>query len=169
MMGRRSWPCVLVMLLLLGCAAGPRPGAPIPERSAAAAPTVGAPASRPADAATYLHVALAHLYAQGGQLAEAIGELRKAIDRDPKTPELWLQLAKWLARQEAYDDAVEAAKRGLALDPTAPAAHLTLADLYHAQKKPAEATAALEEAIRLNPSAPAPYETLARHFADRRD
>jgi len=117
MMVTRYWPCALVISLLLGCAAAPPPAATPTQRSASASGAPAAEPSRPADQTAYLHVALAHVHAQAGQIADAVAELRKAIDRDPKTASLWILLARWLGRLNAHDEAVAAAKQALALDP----------------------------------------------------
>src|SRR5262245_33096759 len=160
----RGWPSALVLALLLGCAASPqRAGTP-----AEGNPTAPPPAPRrPADAAAYLHTTMAHMYAQAGRTNDAITELKKAIERDGRSPTLWVLLAKWQGRQEVYGEAVASAQKAISLDPRWPTAHVTLAELYHAQKKDAEAAQALEEAIRLDPPAPEPYETLARYYFER--
>ena len=163
---RRGVASVLVTLLFLGCAAGPKSAETAPEAGAAAERGRPVPAERPADPVAYLHVVRAHYYAEAAEWAEAVTELRRALDRDSRTPALWHQLARWLGRQGAHAEAVAAAKRALALDPGRAAVYLTLAEAYHALKNEAEATTALEQAIRLNPQATDAYETLARYAAE---
>ena len=147
---RRRVASALVTLLFLGCAAGPKPADPAPDASGA--PTRGRAASeRPADPVVYLHLVRAHYHAEAAEWPQAVAELRKALDRDPRAPALWHLLARWLGRQGAHAEAIAAAKQALALDPQRSAVYLTLAETYHAQKNDAEATAALEQAIRLTP------------------
>src|ERR1700751_5696744 len=104
-----GWRGILVTLCLLGCAAAPSAG---PGATVAGAPTRG----RATDREAYFHVAAANYYAQAGDLTQAVSELRKALARDSKTPTLWLQLARWLARQNAVDEAVAAARQASSLD-----------------------------------------------------
>src|SRR5262245_21458813 len=161
----RAWPSALVLALLLGCAASPQRAA-VPDGNPTAPP---AAPRRPADPAAYLHTSMAHMYAQAGRMNEAIAELKKAIERDGRSPTLWVLLARWQGRQENYSEAIAAAQKAIALDARLPAAHIALAELYHAQKKDTEAAQALEEAIRLDPPAPEPYELLARYYFEGKD
>src|SRR5205823_10094956 len=59
----------------------------------------------------YYFYSIAQLMAQGGRFKEAIEPLREAIKRDPDSAVLWTQLAQWLARSDAPDEAVQAARR----------------------------------------------------------
>ena len=94
---------------------------------------------RPADPIAYLHLVRAHYYAEAAEWPQAVAELRRAIDRDPKSAPLWHLLARWLERQGAHAEAITAAKEAIALDPGAAGAYLTLAEAYHAQKNETEA------------------------------
>src|SRR5207247_7083889 len=120
----------LVPLCPVGWAAAPQRG---PAATAAGAPATRSPGDpgRPADRQAYHYVAAANYYAQASDLTQAVAELKKALDRDAKTPALWLLLARWLGRQNALDEAVAAARQASTLDPSVPAPYLTLAELFH--------------------------------------
>ena len=153
MLTRRGVASVLVTLLFLGCAAGPNSGGIAPEAGTAAERNRAA-MERPADPIAYLHLVRAHYHAEAAEWPQATAELRRAIDRDPRSATLWHLLARWLGRQGAHGEAVTAAREAIALDPRRPGIYLTLAEAFHAQKNEPEAIAALEQAIRLNPTAP---------------
>ena len=115
------------ILTLTGCAttsSGPAPE-PRPARAAASRPVA---ADRLGE--SYYHFSVAQMHARGGRMPEAIGELRLAIERDPKTAALWTQLAQWLARSNQPAEAVAAAQKAVELEPDSTSAYLTLAELY---------------------------------------
>ena len=127
MVTRRAGASVLVTLLFLGCAAGPNTGGIAPE-SGTAAERNRAAMDRPADPIAYLNLVRAHYYAEAAEWPQAVTELRKAIDRDPKSAPLWHLLARWLERQGAHGEAITAAKEAIALDPRRAGSYLTLAE-----------------------------------------
>jgi len=98
---RRGLASALVALLFLGCAASPNTGGIAPE-SGTAAERNRAAMERPADPIAYLHLVRAHYYAEAAEWPQAVTELRKAIDRDPKSASLWHLLARWLGRLVAH-------------------------------------------------------------------
>src|SRR3990172_2532059 len=131
-------------------------------------PRVARAAQRDPAAEAYFHYTAAQLHAQAGWLKEAIAELKEAVKRDPATPSLWTQLALWLSKTDAPQEAIEAGLKAAALAPNDASVHLTLAELYRGQKRWSEAEAELEKVIALNPRSPDGYLTLARHFVEQR-
>src|SRR5262245_65630853 len=74
---RRGVASVLVTLLFLGCAAGPRPTGTAAGTGAAPTGARSAATDRPADPAVYLYIVRAHYHAEAGEWAEATRELRQ--------------------------------------------------------------------------------------------
>ena len=155
---------LLVLLALTGCAGV----AAAPDVAAETRPPVTRAAQPDPAAEAYWHYSAAQLHAQAGRLKEAIGELREALKHDQTTPSLWTQLALWLSKAEAPQEAIEAGLKAAALAPNDVGVHITLAELYRGQKRWSEAEAALEKVIALNPQSPEGYLTLARHFVEQR-
>jgi len=72
-----------------------------------------------------LHLA-GHLISATGSLAEAIGDFRSAIERDPLNPLLRRYLARMLYYGGQYDEAAQLLRGVIASDPGFPAAHYEL-------------------------------------------
>src|SRR3972149_2727966 len=128
----------LVLLVLLGLA-GCASTAPAPAAVAdTARPPVARAAQRDPAAEAYYHYTAAQLHAQAGRLKEAIAELKEAIKRDPTTPSLWTQLALWLSKTDAPQEAIDAGLKAAALAPNDAGVHLAPAEPHRGQKRRGE-------------------------------
>ena len=118
---------LVALVALPGCAAftasAPQTEAPrpIPRRVAAETDRAGS---------AYYHFSVAQMHARAGRMPEALTELRQAIQSDPRTAALWMQMAQWQARSNQPAEAIAAAQKAIELEPQNTAAHLTLAELY---------------------------------------
>jgi Flp pilus assembly protein TadD len=54
---------------------------------------------------------------RGGQLEQAITELRRSLELDPDYVAAWINLGNVLAAQGQFDEAIVHYRRALALDP----------------------------------------------------
>lgn len=76
------------------------------------------------------HASLGMLYRQSGKLAEAVAELERAVEANPKQPVFFNQLGIAYRQQGEFRKAQDAYERAIALDETYAAAHLNLGILF---------------------------------------
>ncbi|MDP2700581.1 MAG: tetratricopeptide repeat protein, partial [Candidatus Rokubacteria bacterium] len=153
----RFWIVLSAAVALVGCASmEPLTAADDPGAPADAPP----PKIRDPRAAAYYFYSVAQMHARAGRVQDAIVSLREAIDRDPDTAALWVQLSQWLARANEPAKAVEAAHKAIVLEPGNATPHLTLADIFRRQRRFADAEGELEKAIQLAPGSPDAYIAL---------
>ena len=155
----RFWIVLSAALVLSGCASTGSMGASDDSGATAEAPP---PRIRDSRAAGYYFYSVAQMHARSGRIPDAIASLRQAIDRDPDTAALWVQLSQWLARANEPAKAVEAANKAISLEPGNATPHLTLADIFRRQRRFTDAESELEKAILLAPSSPDAYIALAQ-------
>ncbi len=102
-----------------------------------------------------------------GQWELAAQLYRKALDRDPRNPPIWVQYGHALKESGELRDfdklaqAELAYRRALLLDPTAADPHLQLGHVLKLQGKTEEAQAAYLRAFALDPSVPHPLHELS--------
>src|ERR1700687_1642298 len=123
----RIWMLLSAALVLSGCASTGSMGAADDSDATAEAPP---PRIRDSRAAGYYFYSVAQMHARAGRVPDAIASLRQAIDRDPDTAALWVQLSQWLARANEPAKAVEAANKAISLEAGKGRAHFTLARIF---------------------------------------
>ena len=88
--------------------------------------------------------------ARGGQLDEAVGYFRTALEATPDCAECQRNLGIVYGRMEAYDEAETAFRAALALDPENAETYDGLAEIYNAQRRFDDAAEASAAAARLS-------------------
>ena len=163
-----GWAAIGIALGFAGCTtAAFRGGDAVAEAPADSQP-VKRSSMRDRTADAYYRYAAAQLLARQDRLDEAIGEIRLAINDDPTTALLWIQLEQWLLRTGNIPGALDAAQKAVALEPSSSAARLILADLYRHQKRFADAERELGQAIAQQPQSPEPYLALAQQYFEQK-
>ena len=122
----------------------------------------------PGNAST--HVWYGELLATLGQLPEAIGEERKAIEIDPLLPEAWIMMTPKLVASRKFAEAQDAAARALEISPGSEGVHYNLGLARLLDGRPRDALADFERAgsiFRLTGKALAEHE-LGRPDGSRR-
>jgi tetratricopeptide (TPR) repeat protein len=104
----------------------------------------------PGDASAHLALARADLHQDGGDLKEAIAELRAALGIEPGNSGAWNDLGEAQGRAEKYDDSAAAYREGLKLQPDDDSAHFSLGEVLKRAGKLDEAVEQYREALRLN-------------------
>ncbi|HET7840778.1 MAG TPA: tetratricopeptide repeat protein [Terriglobia bacterium] len=104
----------------------------------------------PDDAAAHLDLARADLHDEGGDLNEAIAELRTALEKDPGIPGAWNNLGEAQMRAGKFDDAAAAYRETLKQTPKDDTAHFSLGEALKRAGKIDEAANEYREAVRLN-------------------
>jgi predicted O-linked N-acetylglucosamine transferase (SPINDLY family) len=92
---------------------------------------------------------LAAGYLQLKRSAEAEAAYRRAIERSPDDPNLFLNLAQSLKDQEKHAEAIDWYRRGIALDPQNAAAHYALGRALHLSEHFEEAIASYQKCLAL--------------------
>lgn len=105
---------------------------------------------RPDDASAHLALARSDLHDEGGDLSEAVAELRAALEKDPAIPGVWSDLGEAQMRLAKYDDAAASFREGLKLSPDNDAGHYNLAEALKRAGHLDEAVAEYRETLRLN-------------------
>jgi tetratricopeptide (TPR) repeat protein len=102
------------------------------------------------DASAHLELARADLHQDGGDLNEAIAELRAALQIDPGNSGAWNDLGEAQGRAGKYVDAAAAYGEALKLSPNDDAAHFSLGEALRHAGRLDEALEQYREAVRLN-------------------
>lgn len=119
---------------------------------------------------------LSHYIAGGyyegiGDLDKAVREYQQALEADPQSSLLHLNLASVLIRKNELDPAIVALKRSAALDPLAVEPHAVLALVYAAQNKAdllvQEYALALKNAAKLEPKNIEIYKSLGAIYLEQ--
>lgn len=105
---------------------------------------------------TLVRYQLARLYAEQGQLREAIAEFDQLAQREPNVPEYLTRLADLLIQREqgtgmAQAEGESLLRRAIALDPKAAHPHWSLGMLYARQGRYAEAAPLFEHLLQIAP------------------
>jgi tetratricopeptide (TPR) repeat protein len=104
----------------------------------------------PDDASAHFALARADLHQDGGDLNEAIAELRVALQIEPGNMGAWNDLGEALGRVGKYEDAAAAFGEALKLHPDDDTAHFNLGEALRHAGKVDEAVDQFREALRLN-------------------
>ncbi len=104
-------------------AAGSQPG----ESKSAAAEQSSA--KRRAEA--YYHFSLARNYEESGNFLNAVDEYKKAIQQDPQSPNLYIELANAYLRNRQLNNAIREAESAVRVDPESLEAHRLLGSIYY--------------------------------------
>ena len=100
-----------------------------------------------------------------GRLDEGLAAKRKALERDPFSPMVHLQIALAWWHQRRYDDAIEWADKALAIDPRHPHAREFLAAAYLKKGDPDRYLAENLKHAELHGAPPEAMEPLKQAFA----
>lgn len=104
----------------------------------------------PDDATAHLALARSDLHDEGGDLGEAIVELRAALEKDPGIRGVWEDLGEAQMRAGKFEDAAVAYREALNRDPNDDAAHYSLGEALKRAGHHDEAADQYREAVRLN-------------------
>ena len=143
--GRRSWPVLGALALLLGFLTARRNEAYASDLSL----WTDTVAKRPdnANARNYLGLALA----RAGRIPEAIGQYRAALEIQPAYPGVLNNLGNALDRSGRTPEAIGCYEAALRLEPGFAAAHYNLAKALERSGRTPEAIEHLGEALRIEP------------------
>jgi tetratricopeptide (TPR) repeat protein len=86
-------------------------------------------AKRRADA--YYHFSLARNYEESGNFLNAVDEYKKAIQQDPQSPNLYIELANAYLRNRQVTNAIREAESAIRVDPESLEAHRLLGSIYY--------------------------------------
>jgi len=100
-------------------------------------------------------------YAEG-RVAGAHTRLDALITRVPNYPPALAMKARWLARENKLDEALDRAKAATAADPQSAEAHFALAIVHDRRKEVAAAVKSYQDVLRINPRAAAAQVELSR-------
>ena len=117
-----------------------------------------------ADTATFAEAEerLAALDYAEGRVAGAHKRLDALLARVPNYPPALAMKARWLARENKLDEALDRAKAATAADPQSAEAHFALAVVHDRRKEVADAVKSYQEVLRINPRAAAAQVELSR-------
>jgi tetratricopeptide (TPR) repeat protein len=159
---------LLLIAVVLGCAAGPRPRPKVDvtamrEAMASGAEEAGGDFASSASYAHYLKARLAH---HAGDTRRAIDELRLALATDDGNPFLLTALAEEHARAADLRRAEAELKKVIARRPGYHRAHLLMGRVLMESRKLGRAQAHLRRAIQIRPQDPDAYLALAQIHMD---
>jgi tetratricopeptide (TPR) repeat protein len=106
---------------------------------------------QPDDPSAHLALARSDLHEAGGDLNEAIAELRAVLDKDPGNSSALSDLGEAEMRAGKYDDAAAAYRETLKSSPDDDTAHFSLGEALKRAGRLEEALYQYREAVRLNP------------------
>ena len=82
-------------------------------------------------AEAYYHFSLARTYEESGNFLNAVDEYKKAIQQDPKSPSLYIELANAYLRNRQLNNAIREAENAVRIDPESLEAHRLLGSIYY--------------------------------------
>ena len=100
-------------------------------------------------------------------LANAEGNLKKAIELAPNLPALQISLANFYMRQKMVDKAKSQYSATLEKSPNDLSAHMALGMIYESEKDFTKAQASYEKVLQINPNFPPAANNLAYLYAER--
>jgi tetratricopeptide (TPR) repeat protein len=113
------------------------------------------------------HLLVAQMMIRVEQEALAAAELKQALAKDPKLPQVHFLLGQQALFRGRLDEAVALSRQEIELNPASGMAWAQLGDAYARQLKWDEASAALQKSIWINPYYSAPYILLGRAYMKR--
>jgi tetratricopeptide (TPR) repeat protein len=122
----------LLLTLLLACPGG----IPAMEKKAGRQPDASKPASAEQSSAkrraqAYYHFSLARNFEESGNFLNAVDEYKKAIQEDPESPNLYIELANAYLRNRQVNNAIREAESAVRVDPESLEAHRLLGSIYY--------------------------------------
>jgi len=111
-----------------------------------------------------VHVTLARVYQQTGQLDKALAEYQRAVDADPTAIEAANQIGKVYKQQGKYQKAEEAYKNVISRRPEYWAGYAGLGELYYRSGQFAPAARQFQSVIDLLPDNPLGYYNLGAAY-----
>jgi Tfp pilus assembly protein PilF len=118
---------------------------------------------------SFAHNNLGLALAERSAFAEAINELRRAVEIDPAFVEAHTNLGNFLAQRGSPEDAISHLQQALAIDPTFANAHNTLGNVFANRGETDKALEHFREALQTNPKSAMTYYNLGRVLAQRGD
>jgi len=122
----------LCLSLLLAC-----PGRmPAVQKTSGGQPNESKPAAADQTSAkrraeAYYHFSLARNYEESGNFLNAVDEYRKAIQQDPQSPHLYIELANAFLRNRQMNNAIREAENAVRVDSESLEAHRLLGSIYY--------------------------------------
>ncbi len=110
------------------------------------------------------HLLAAQMMIRVEQEAMAEAELKQALAKDPKLPQVHLLLGQQALFRGRLEEALTLTRQELDVNPGNAMAWAQLGDAYSRQQRWDEATAALQKSIWINPYYSAPYILLGRAY-----
>lgn len=104
----------------------------------------------PDDPSAHLALARSDLHDEGGDLNEAVAELRAALEKDPSNSDAWNDLGEAQMKLGKFDDAAASYREALKASPDDDTAHYNLAEALKRAGHLDEAVAEYREALRRN-------------------
>jgi tetratricopeptide (TPR) repeat protein len=101
------------------------------------------------------------IHLESGDLAKAMADFDRGLERQPKFVPLMLDRAEVLARQQRWPDAIAQVQAAEQLAPADLEVQMKLADIYQGARRWDEAEARYLKVIGLAPKLPFPYNNLA--------
>jgi tetratricopeptide (TPR) repeat protein len=112
------------------------------------------------------HLALAEAHRLNGEKVLAMETLRKALQNRPGSPELLLAMARALARDKDYDQALAKLKDLLAANPGYYQAHVYMAEIFYLKRDP-RAEKEYQAVITASPHDPLGYLKLSQYYVSQ--
>jgi tetratricopeptide (TPR) repeat protein len=118
---------------------------------------------------SFAHNNLGLALAERGAFAEAINELRRAVEIDPAFVEAHTNLGNFLAQRGSPEEAISHLQQALAIDPTFANAHNTWGNILANRGETDKAIEHFRKALQANPKSAMSYYNLGRVLAKRGD
>ncbi|MBO0721195.1 MAG: tetratricopeptide repeat protein [Blastocatellia bacterium] len=121
----------------------------------------------PESASAYLVTAQMMIRLELEELAEV--ELKQALEKDPKLPQVHYLLGQIAVYRTRYDEGIALLEKEIALNPGNAMAYYKLGDAYTRQLKWDEAVAPLQKSVWLNPYYSGPYILLGKAYLKKKN